>query len=100
MAGKVCVHLLALNASAQVSSFIPSLFSSFHLSLSVVIRIEVVLDGWACADKITVTVSLIDSADCGPNLSSKLNPTCGVASLLASIAVLPFICYQVAERVW
>lgn len=116
MAGKMCVRLRCdskfihidnnsfiatyLKSSASISSFIPSLFSSFHFSIYVVIRIKVVLDGWACADKVTVAVSLINTANCRPNLSSKLNPTCGIASLLASVAVLPFICYQMTERVW
>ena len=107
MAGEVRVSACDKRSNAAslqflrtpISSFLPPLFSSFHLSMSVVVRVKVVLDGWACAHKVTIAVSLVDTAHCRPNLASKLNPTCGVAGLLTRVAMLPLICHQVAESV-
>lgn len=60
-------------------------------------RSQEVSDRRACANKISITEDVVDSANCGENLASSVDPGGREGCLFSGVAVLPLITNDVIK---
>lgn len=66
-----CFYFFSITCdSARFASSFLIIYLLALVSKSVVVRVEVILDRWARADQVTITVGLVNTPDCRPDFTT------------------------------